>query len=66
MLSRSFMFAFAVIAAFGTTGLAPTSAFAFGDGSARVSHRGISSFAQRLDPYKTIKFGHLVASRKVT
>jgi hypothetical protein len=56
MSSRPLMLALALIAALATTGLATTSTLAFGDGSVRFSHRGISSFAQRLDPYKTSKF----------
>ena len=66
MLSRPFMFALAMIAALATTALAPTSALAFGDGGARFSHRAISSFAQRFDPYKTVKFRLSVASRKIS
>ena len=62
MLSRPSMFALAMIAALAATGLAPTSASAFADGSVRFSHRGHFSFAQRLDPYKNLEFPLSVAS----
>jgi hypothetical protein len=59
------MFALAMTAALAATGLAPTGAFAFADGSVRFSHRGNFSFAQRLDPYKSFKFRPSVAGGRL-
>jgi hypothetical protein len=62
MPSRPTKLALAMIVALAATGLAPTGASAFGDGSVRFSQRGHFGIAQRLDPYKTIKFRLSVAS----
>jgi DNA-binding transcriptional regulator of glucitol operon len=62
MSTRPTMLALAMIAALAATGLAPTSASAFGDGSVRFSQRGHFGIAQRLDPYKSFKFQLSVAS----
>jgi hypothetical protein len=56
MLSRPSVFALAMFAVLANAGLGPTSASAFADGSVRFSHRGEFGFAQRLDPYKNVKF----------
>jgi hypothetical protein len=61
MSSQPTLLALAMIAALAATGLAPTSASAFGDGSVRFSQRG-HFIAQRLDPYKNFKFRLSVAS----
>jgi len=65
MLSRPPMFAFAMIAALAITGLAPTSASAFADGSVRFSHLGHFS-EQRLDPYKNSKYRLSFASGRLS
>ncbi len=56
------MLALTMIAALVATGLAPTSASAFGDGSVRFGQRGHFGIAQRFDPYKSFKFQLSLAS----
>jgi hypothetical protein len=65
MPSQSTKLALAMIAALAATGLAPTGASAFGDGSARFSQRGHYVSTQRLDPYKNFKFRLSFASGRL-